>query len=391
MQKCCQFKICVPTFLQQLFVEKRLQFIRLNINQFKVPYRQGIFKLGVALIGQSIKIILFYFQIISYTQELSSVFSDQVQQLIHFLGDPFTFLEIFNICQLLVLEVSVLYLQILQNLICMIILMAIFYLFLFCQDFYLQTKNHYDGIIQFHISNIYHFWKFYKIYEIFKICIGFTKIFQITTKIQIILDQYFSYFYPLLLAFGQFYLIYYYKKSKSTLFLSKPIHFKDFGFWFTSYSYNYQHWEFYKFLLVNGLICIIIMIDANAVIKGVFSYSLLIIHTKVCQDNNIYYHKQMNRFEIQLNIISIIILISHSLFSIQDQDSIYKNLILIFINSIFILGGVFMILHLWKLNSKYIRRMCCKVFETLGQFNQIFISYNMFQAHSSGSIKLRKK
>ncbi|CAK69569.1 unnamed protein product (macronuclear) [Paramecium tetraurelia] len=381
--------VCLLLIINYLS-KKRLQFIRLNVNQFKIPFRQGFFKSEEALMGQSIKIILFYFQIISYTQELSSVFSDQVQQFIHFLGDPFTLLGIYKECQLINLEVSVLYLQILQNFICMLILMTTFVCFCFAKIFISQFK-----ITQMELFNF--------IYLIYVFVVGSF----LRSMIQLIafrdiqnvywIHKNVSYDYTntnhLRLVFNQFLPIGNRPGDSFTLFITtKRIPFKDFGFWFTSYSNDHQHWEFYKFLLVNGLICIIIMIDANATIKGVLSYSLLIIYTKVCQDNKIYYHKQMNRFETQLNIISIIILISCTLFSIQEnQGSILKTVILIFINSLFIFGGLFMFLHLWKLTSQYIKRVFCKVFELLGKFHQLFIKHNIFQSHSKSSIKLRKK
>ncbi|CAK62063.1 unnamed protein product (macronuclear) [Paramecium tetraurelia] len=377
---------------------KRLQFIRSNINQFKVPFRQGIFKQEEALMGQSIKIILFYFQIISFTQELSSVFSDQVQYLIHFLGDPFTFLEIYNICQLLDLEVSVLYLQILQNCICMIIMMAIYVCFCFLKT--LMSKQRitqmelfnfiyliYIFVVGSFIRSMIQLIAFRDIQDVYCIYKNISYDYTNTNHLKLV----FFLFLPFVICLAIILPYLLLQKSKSNLFLSKPIPFKNFGFWFTSYQNDHQHWEFYKFLLVDGLICIITMIDANATIKGAFSFSLLIIYTKLCQDNKIYYHKQMNRFESQLNIISIIILLSCTLFSVQEsQGSMFKNIILIIINSIFILVGVFIILHLWKLNSQHIRRIFFKIFESLGQLNKIFIKYNIFQSQSNCSIKLRK-
>ncbi|CAK62038.1 unnamed protein product (macronuclear) [Paramecium tetraurelia] len=378
---------------------KRLQFIRLHINQFNESFRQIIFKQKEGLVGQSIKIVLFYFQIISLTQELSYVYSNQVQQLIHFLGDPFTLLIIFKECQLLNQAVSVIYLQILQNFIFLLILMTIYVCFCFAKTFISKqriTKMELFNLI--YLIYIFFFGSFIRsmiqliafrdIQDVYWIYKNISYDYTNTNHLKLV----FFLFLPIVICLGIVLPYLLLRKSNSVLFLSKRIPFKDFGFQFSSYSNKHQHWEFYKFLLINGLICLIIMIDANATIKGALSYFLLIIYTKLSSNNNIYYHKQMNRFECQLNIICFIILISCTLFSIQEnQDSTFKNIILIFINSIFILSGVFMILHLWKLNSSYISRMFCKGFERLGQFNQIFTNYNIFQAHSNGSIKLRNK
>ncbi|CAD8188288.1 unnamed protein product [Paramecium octaurelia] len=379
--------------------KKRLQSIRLNINQFKESFRQSIFKKEEILMGQSIKIILFYFQIISFTQELSPVFSEQVQQLIHFLGDPFTLLGIYKECQLINFEVSVIYLQFLENLICLLILMTIFFCFSLAKIYISKQKNTkmelfnfiyliYVFIIGSLIRSMIQLIAFRDIQDVYWIYKNISYDYSNPNHLRLV----FFLFLPTVICLGVVLPYLLLQKSKSVLFLQKPVAFKNFGFWFASYSKNHPHWEFYKLLLVNGLICLIIMIDANTTIKGALSYFLLIIYTKVCQDNDIYYQKQMNKFESQLNIISIIILILCTLFSIQEnQGSIFKNIILIFINFIFILSGAFMIRHLWKLNSFYLRRMLCKGFERLGKFNKIFIKYNVFQAHSNSSIKLRNK
>ncbi|CAK62031.1 unnamed protein product (macronuclear) [Paramecium tetraurelia] len=408
-----QCQICQNDSLQQLFnllITILMQKILL-IQDFYVYLQQLIIypKKGFnlftyifnkeALEGQSIKIILFYFQIISFTQELSPVFSDQIQQLIHFLGDPFSLLGIYKECQLINLEFSVIYLQILQNFIFLLILMTIFVCLILAKTFMSKQKNLkmelfnfiyliYIFVVGSFLRSMIQLIAFRDIQDVYWIYKNISYDYTNTNHLRLVLFL----FLPIVICLGIVLPFLLLQKSKSTLFLSKPIPYKNFGFWFTSYSKDHKHWEFYKFLLVNGLICLIIMIDANATIKGALSYFLLIIYTKVCQDNNIYYQKQMNRFESQLNIISIIILISCTLFSIQEnQGSIFKNIILIFINSIFILSGVFMILHLWKLNSFYLRKMFCKGFERLGKFNKIFIKYNIFQAHSNSSIQLRNQ
>ncbi|CAD8120690.1 unnamed protein product [Paramecium sonneborni] len=379
--------------------QKRLQRIRQNLTQFKGSFNLYYSKQNEILIGQSIKIILIYFQIISLTQELNSTFSDGIQQLINYLGNPFTLLGVFKDCQLLDLGINVIYLQILQNFLCLLIIITLFVCICFCMIFFFKQKITqmaffnftyllYIFIVGSFIRSMFQLIGFRNIQNVYWIYKNVTYNYWNINHLRLV----FLCFLPIIVGLGIVLPTSLLQKLKRGLFLKNRVPFKDFGFWFTSYQIKRYQWEIYKLFISYGMICIVIMIDANTTLRGSISYALLICYTKLFQDYQVYNNKNMNRFENKLNILSIIILISCTLLSIdENKNSIFNDIIIIFMNVIFSFGFVFMILHFWQLNSSSIKIVLCEIFQELGQYFDIFNRFNIFKLHSKASIQQQQR